>query len=303
MIWSRFCNMKKIITGIIIAVLFFAYIGYAGQDIITDLNSESGIAMLNEELRKLNKLYTAATAPTDATYITKTADSTLSAEQALGSLSTGILKVTTTTGVVSSLGDPLPIANGGTGQDTAQEAIDALLPSQTGNSGEYLTTDGTNSSWGAVSTGQLSNVIFCWNGSEYWVNDVGGLYSSETSLTLDPGIAKTYGYEYFAVVGTTYRNILISKFKKIAGDSTITIQARLWSDSADAGEETILNVDVGGQANTVKSVTSSTPAWVTAADIDVSSLTNGTTYDITIQLKNEGAGGISYCSAVILIAS
>jgi hypothetical protein len=149
----------------------------------------------------------------------------------------------------------------------------------------------------------LSNVIFSWNGSEYWVKNVGGLYSSETSLTLDPGIAATFGYTYFAVVGATYRNILISKFKKIAGISTITIQARLWSDSADAGEETILNVDIGGQANTVKSVTSTTPAWVTAADIDVSSLTNGTTYDITIQLKNEGAGGISYCSAVILIAS
>jgi hypothetical protein len=41
-------------------------------------------------------------APTDATYITQTADGTLSAEQALSSLSTGIMEVTTTTGVVSS---------------------------------------------------------------------------------------------------------------------------------------------------------------------------------------------------------
>lgn len=40
-------------------------------------------------------------APDDATYITQTANSTLSAEQALGSLSTGILKNTTTTGVLS----------------------------------------------------------------------------------------------------------------------------------------------------------------------------------------------------------
>lgn len=40
-------------------------------------------------------------APTAATYITQTADGTLSAEQALDSLATGILKNTTTTGVLS----------------------------------------------------------------------------------------------------------------------------------------------------------------------------------------------------------
>lgn len=40
-------------------------------------------------------------APTGATYITQTADAGLSAEQALGSLATGILKSTTTTGVLS----------------------------------------------------------------------------------------------------------------------------------------------------------------------------------------------------------
>lgn len=40
-------------------------------------------------------------APSTATYITQTADSTLTNEQALGSLATGLLKSTTTTGVVS----------------------------------------------------------------------------------------------------------------------------------------------------------------------------------------------------------
>lgn len=43
-------------------------------------------------------------APADATYIVQTANSGLSAEQALGALSTGVLLSTTTTGVVSSLG-------------------------------------------------------------------------------------------------------------------------------------------------------------------------------------------------------
>jgi hypothetical protein len=44
-------------------------------------------------------------APTDATYITQTADGTLSAEQAIGDLASGIMRVATTTGVVTALTD------------------------------------------------------------------------------------------------------------------------------------------------------------------------------------------------------
>ena len=52
----------------------------------------------------------------------------------------------------------LPIANGGTGQTTATSAFNALAPSQTSNSGKYLTTDGTNTSWATVNAGaSLSN--------------------------------------------------------------------------------------------------------------------------------------------------
>jgi len=51
----------------------------------------------------------AGKAPANATYITQTANSDLSAEQALGALGTGILKNTTTTGVLSiATGSDLP---------------------------------------------------------------------------------------------------------------------------------------------------------------------------------------------------
>lgn len=49
-------------------------------------------------------------APTDATYITQTVNGSLSAEQALSVLSTGVMRVSTTTGVVSSLTDSAGIA-------------------------------------------------------------------------------------------------------------------------------------------------------------------------------------------------
>jgi hypothetical protein len=46
----------------------------------------------------------------------------------------------------------LPIGNGGTGQTTANAALNGLLPSQTSQSGKYLTTNGTDTSWGTVTS-------------------------------------------------------------------------------------------------------------------------------------------------------
>jgi len=43
----------------------------------------------------------------------------------------------------------LAILNGGTGQSNSPSAINALLPSQTGNANESLGTDGTNVAWGS----------------------------------------------------------------------------------------------------------------------------------------------------------
>lgn len=42
---------------------------------------------------------------------------------------------------------PLSIAKGGTGQTTANAALNAFLPSQTGNANRFLMTDGSNTSW------------------------------------------------------------------------------------------------------------------------------------------------------------
>ena len=44
-------------------------------------------------------------------------------------------------------GDPVDIAFGGTGQATANGALNALLPPQAGHAGEVLSTDGTDTAW------------------------------------------------------------------------------------------------------------------------------------------------------------
>lgn len=57
----------------------------------------------------------------------------------------------TTSGTFTLYGT-LDIANGGTGQTTAAAAFNALAPSQSGNSGKFLTTDGAVASWGTATS-------------------------------------------------------------------------------------------------------------------------------------------------------
>lgn len=52
-----------------------------------------------------------------------------------------------------NIGGILAIEHGGTNANDATSAINNLLPSQTGNTGKYLTTNGTNVSWSTVSAG------------------------------------------------------------------------------------------------------------------------------------------------------
>jgi hypothetical protein len=60
----------------------------------------------------------------------------------------------------------LPIVNGGTGQTTANTGLNALLPVQTGQTNKYLQTDGTNTSWDAISlsTADITGVLPVVNG-------------------------------------------------------------------------------------------------------------------------------------------
>ena len=65
------------------------------------------------------------------------------------------------------------IANGGTGQTTAAAAIAALLPSQGGNSGKSLTTDGSALSWALSSV--FNSYTFNYTGStQTWTKPTTG---------------------------------------------------------------------------------------------------------------------------------
>jgi hypothetical protein len=70
----------------------------------------------------------------------------------------------------------LPIGNGGTGQTTQQAAIDALVPSQTSQSGKCLSTNGTTVSWQA-----------CGSGGSVSVQVGGSAVATEDTIDFQPG--------------------------------------------------------------------------------------------------------------------
>lgn len=77
----------------------------------------------------------------------------------------------------------LPITRGGTGAVTANAALNALLPSQTSNSGKVLTTDGTNASWAAALTSALTS-------AHIFVGSAGNI-ATDVAVTGDVTISNT----------------------------------------------------------------------------------------------------------------
>jgi hypothetical protein len=82
--------------------------------------------------------------------------------------------------------EPLALTEGGTGQTSATNALNALLPSQAGNSNKVLSTDGTNTTWVTptssytpmTSTAVSSNITLSSN-NKYFVDT-----TSSRTLTL-----------------------------------------------------------------------------------------------------------------------
>jgi len=101
---------------------------------------------------------------------------------------------------LSYSGTALPVANGGTGATSATAAFDALAPSQTGNSGKYLTTNGSTTSWATVSgTGTVTSVAQSFTGG---IVSVGGspITSSGTLALTVTGTSG--GVPYFSGTNT-----------------------------------------------------------------------------------------------------
>jgi hypothetical protein len=126
--------------------------------------------------------------------------STLGGVKSLVAVASNFITSITTAGLpvaaqpaFTDISGTLAINKGGTGQTSANAAANAFLPSQATNSGKYLTTNGTDSSWGALvgsGGGTVTNTGTMTAGKAVVGN--GGVDTKVTKLTLtDPATAAT----------------------------------------------------------------------------------------------------------------
>jgi len=219
------------------------------------------------------------------------------------------------TGIVTSVGNATAIADKAISYTKLSDGTDGELITwdssgvaavvAAGTATQVLTSNGAGAAptFQAVGGGDgLSNAIFNWSGVDTVTASQSGLYEG-TDQTADAGAA-TFNYYYFVNDRLAPFTILTSKFRKIASINTITIYAKLWAADTNGTRESVLTVDIGGQSNTAHSVNSITPTWYAGTGtINVSGLSDGTVYDITISLHNETNSWDAYCSAVALIGS
>jgi len=115
--------------------------------------------------------------------------------------STGLTPNVPTSGSIV-IGGTLGVANGGTGQTTEINAINALLPSQGGNSGKYLTTNGSSASWGTVSSaGTVTNVAAA-TVAGMGLSFTGSPITTTGTLTLGGTLSTANGGTGLTTVGT-----------------------------------------------------------------------------------------------------
>ena len=133
-----------------------------------------------------------------------------------------------TTGTASNVTGTVAIANGGTGQTTANTAFNALAPSQTSNSGKFLTTDGTNTSWATASTTISNDTSTSTNVYPLFSSATSGTittaYTSNAKLLYKPSTGELRASEMAASNGLVVNNATIAaSYAAASGDNMFSV--------------------------------------------------------------------------------
>jgi hypothetical protein len=216
--------------------------------------------------------------------------------------------ITSLTGLTTALSIP----QGGTGQTTANAALNALLPTQTSNSGKYLTTDGSNSSWATVAGGITSvsgtSPVASSGGSTPAIS-----LSANYGDTLNPYASKTANYVLAAPNGSSgvpsFRAIVAADIPTLNQNTSGTaagLSATLAVASGGTGATTastartnlglgtIATQDASAGAITGGSVSGTAVTQRVVVIADATSVTiNADTTDIATQANTQSAGTLT----------
>ena len=126
-----------------------------------------------------------------------------------------------TSGDITGVSVTSPITGGGTSGDvTIGIASTAVVPSQTGQSGKYLTTDGTASSWGSISAGGYTSLASgSLSGNTLQLSSISGSYKS-LRLILSNYFYDTRGNMQLTFNGDTASNYTTGQIEGIYSGTT-----------------------------------------------------------------------------------
>lgn len=171
-------------------------------------------------------------APADATYITQTTNAILTAEQALGSLSSGLLAVTTTTGVIASIAhvatDQFLISTG-TGTVPAWN-------SQITYGSSVLKVNGASPVTGTAGSIYIGNSSPDTTG----VNTAGSLYLQAANGNSSQTVSTSYG-SFPAMIYRRANNTFASPTALATDDIIGGFAGRGWGDAFLSGSDVAIN--------------------------------------------------------------
>lgn len=172
--------------------------------------------------------------------------------------------------VKTSITSPTPIAitEGGTGQTTASNALNALLPVQTSAANKILSTDGTNASWIAQSVAYTR----------------GGVSSRPSSPTAGDLYFNTEKKAFEVYTGSAWVSLISNGAVPLAPTiGTVTVSGLTasvpFTGPSDFGDAAITGYTVTSSPGSITGTGASSP-------ISVSGLTSSTSYTFTVKATN-----------------